>query len=123
MKKIIFILPILFFVGFVAWGFIYINEQNTSVFSEMSEKTEEVDYEKLKTDLGMDFKYFIKDNSEIKIHQTEDNLYLEYKDYEIDLNHSIFKPIIINFVGGVDYVLSKIGNGIGYGIKRMEDIF
>lgn len=123
MKKIIFILPILFFFGFVAWGFIYINEQNTSVFSEMSQKTEEIDYERLKTDLGMNFKYFIKDNSEIKIHQTEDNLYLEYKDYEIDLNYSILKPIIINFVGGVYYILSKIGNGIGNGIETMEDIF
>lgn len=123
MKKIIFILPILFFFGFVTWGFIYINEQNTSVFSEISQKAEKVDYEKLKADLGMDFKYFIKDNSEIKIHQTEDDLYLEYKDYEIDLNQSIFKPIIINFVGGVEYVLSTIGNGIGYGIERIEDVF
>lgn len=123
MKKIIFILPILFFFGFVTWGFIYINEQNTSVFSEISQKAEKVDYEKLKADLGMDFKYFIKDNSEIKIHQTEDDLYLEYKDYEIDLNQSIFKPIIINFVGGVEYVLSTIGNGIGYGIEKIEDVF
>jgi hypothetical protein len=123
LKKIIFILPILFFFGFVTWGFIYINEQNTKVFSEISKKNEKVDYEKLKAELGMDFKYFIKDNSEIKIHQTENDLYLEYKEYEIDLNNSIFKPIIINFVGGVEYILSQIGNGIGSGIEKIEDIF
>lgn len=122
LKKVIMSIPFIFFILFVTWGFMVINIQNTKASNEVIENNESIDFEKMK-ELGLDFKFFVKDKSEIKIyHSNNDEFYMNYKDYEIDFNNSLLKPVLINFMDGTDYILSKVGNGIGYVIKKVESI-
>lgn len=122
MKKIIMSIPFIFFIIFVIWGFMIINIQNTKVFNEVIENNENIDFEKMK-ELGLDFKSFIKDKSEIKVyHSNKNEFYVDYKEYEIDFDNSLLKPVLINFIDGTDYILSKVGNSIGYVVKKIESI-
>ncbi|SHI38251.1 hypothetical protein SAMN02745163_00139 [Clostridium cavendishii DSM 21758] len=121
MKKILYVIPIVFFIIFVAWGFIFINIENTRVFND-GIANQNIDYAKMK-DLGVDFKLFTKDKSEIKIyHRTKNEFYMEVGRYEINFNESRFKKGLINFIDGFQYSLSKVGNIIGDGLKKIESI-
>lgn len=116
-------IPIIVFIYFVTWGFMVINiqnTQNTKVVNEVIENNEKIDFEEMKK-LGLDLKFFVKDNNKIKIyHSNKNEFYMEYKDYEIDFNNSLLKPILINFIDGTDYILSKVGNSIGYIVEKVE---
>lgn len=122
LKKILYAIPIVFFIVFISWGFIVVNSENTRIFNENIANSQSVDYAKMK-ELGVDFKLFTKDKSEIKIHhKNKSEFYIEVGDYEVNFNEGTFKTGIINFTDGFKYVLSKVGNTIGDGIKKVESI-
>ncbi|EGT3615854.1 hypothetical protein FHH43_06315 [Clostridium perfringens] len=115
MKKFITIgtLGIIFF-SIICWGIIGVNIENTEAFNNQNyELNEQVDYEKIKEETGMDLTVFSEDNSPIKIYENKDEFYLVFKEYTLNLNKGLIGNILIGTFNLMNQLINSINEFIG----------
>lgn len=108
MKKIKPLIPVIIFMIIVFIGIVKINIINTKALSERTEESQGIDLQKLKDEFGEEFSSFIVDDSNIKIHEDNDNYIIEFNgdDYDATKVLGVANKIEESF----EYLYSKIIN-------------
>lgn len=101
----------------VSWGVIGVNIENTEAFNNQNyEVSEQIDYDKIKEETGMDLTVFSEDNSPIKIYENKDEFYLVFKEYTLNLNKSIIGNLLIGSFEVMNNLIGSINEFIGNNI-------
>lgn len=118
MRKIkTIIIPIIIFFLIVSWGVISINLENTEAFDNQEiEKSENIDYERIKEETGMDLTVFSEDNSPVKIYENKDEFYLVFNDHNFNLNKGIIGNLLLGSFNLMNLIINNINEFIGNNI-------
>lgn len=101
------------FFSIICWGVIGINIENTEAFNNQNyELNEQVDYERIKEETGMDLTVFSEDNSPIKIYENKDEFYLVFKEHTLNLNRGFIGNILIGTFNLINNLINNINQFI-----------
>ncbi|MGG5462673.1 hypothetical protein [Clostridium sp. B9] len=118
MKKIIsLIIPSIIFIAIISWGVMGVNIENTEAFNNKEyEVSEQIDYDKIKEETGMDLTVFSEDNTPIKIYENKDEFYLVFKEHILNLNKGIIGSVLVGTFNIMNNIIDNINEFIGNNI-------
>lgn len=114
MRKIkTLLIPLIIFLFIVSWGIIGVNLENTEAFNNQEiEKSEHIDYERIKEKTGMDLTIFSEDNSPVKIYENKDEFYLVINEHKFNLNQGIVGNVLIGSFNLMNLIIDNINEFI-----------
>ncbi|WP_300351306.1 hypothetical protein [Clostridium sp.] len=103
------IIPLIIFYFIVSWGIVGVNLENTEAFNNQEiEKSEHIDYERIKEKTGMDLTIFSEDNSPVKIYENKDEFYLVINEHKFDLKKGIVGNLLIGSFNLMNLLINNI---------------
>ncbi|MGL4656329.1 MAG: hypothetical protein ACRCWM_10665 [Sarcina sp.] len=98
MKKLITTIVIVFTVIFFVSSFFIINMEATEAFNSNKYERNNIDYEEIKEDIGLDIENLSKDESIIKTYDTEQGFIVVVGKYKINLSETVIGSVFLEFM-------------------------
>lgn len=95
------------------WSLFTINLSVTQAFNSSKYERENVDYEKIKEDTGLDIEALSTDNSFVKTYDTDEGFTVVLGKYFIDLNESYLGRAFTKVMQGITLGVNNLKNFIG----------
>ncbi|MGL4452527.1 MAG: hypothetical protein ACRCTZ_15285 [Sarcina sp.] len=98
MKKVITTIIVFMTVILFIGSFLAINKEATEAFNSSKYERNNIDYEEIKEDIGLDLENLSKDESFIKTYDTKDGFIVVFGDYKINLSETVIGSVFLKFM-------------------------
>ena len=102
MKKIIATITLILITLITIGSFLKINTEVTEVFNSSKYERNNINYEKIKEDIGLDIENLSKDESFIKTYNLEEGFIVVFGDYKINLNETLIGSVFLKFMDTIN---------------------
>ncbi|MGL4991466.1 MAG: hypothetical protein ACRC57_09970 [Sarcina sp.] len=104
MKKILVIIVIIMGSFLGIWAMLTVNLAVTDAFNNVNYERQSVDYEKIKSDTGLDIETLCRDNSIIKTYDTEKGMVIVIGKYAFNLSENYIGKILTCIIEGINNI-------------------
>ena len=110
MKKFIATIVLFLIILLSIGSFLKINTEVTEVFNSSKYERNNIDYKKIKEDIGLDIENLSKDESFIKTYELEEGFIVVFGDYKINLNETLIGGVFLKFMDTINLWIDNFRN-------------